>query len=527
MRGARLIAALSAVLVLSPLIGLTDALLHPPPDPFGMPQPDLATLLSRSGAATLLANSVALSVAVSLGAMLCGGWLAWAEQRMTYPGRRLLGVLSLLPLATPSYLIASTVSSAVGPGGLIGGPLSLPRVSGLGIAAVVLSVACAPYVQLLVGAALARSSASEEEAARSLGAGPWRVFTAVIFPRLRPALALSALISLLYAISDFGAVAVLDCPVLTWRLYGAVKGQQLVEATLLGGAVLAVTIPLFIAGRILHGTAQPRAVANPRPPARRRPGAGLLAVTYSLHSLIIGLGVALPVLTMGDWIRGGLARGDTLSIPWIPIRDTVGVSLVAALIVGLLALAPAWIAARDRRSIALPVEQATLLTSALPGVLLALGLVMTALLLSRSISEGRALYAALTGSGLLLFVGYTVRFLAEGFAALKTAILRLDPRQEESARALGASRLRWLTQIALPDLAPGIAATALLLFLAVLKELPVTLLLGGAVGLNTLAFRVWDRYSEALWLDAGVAGLVLLSVSLSVVLMTLRWRRHV
>ena len=492
-----------------------------------MPQPDLATLMQRSGAVQLLLNSVLLSVMVSLGALLSGGWLAWAEQRMAYPGRRLLGVLSLLPLATPSYLIASTVSSALGPGGLIGGPLSLPRLSGLGIAAVVLSVACAPYVQLLLGAALARSSASEEEAARSLGASPVQVLRAVIFPRIRPALALSALISLLYAISDFGAVAVLDCPVLTWRLYGAVQGQQLVEATLLGVAVLAVTVPLFALGRVLHGSGSAAAVANPRPPAPRRPGVVVLGLTYGLHALIIGLGVLLPVLTMLDWIHSGMARGDVLSIPWIPIRDTVLLSAAAAVIVGLLALAPAWIAARDRRRIAVPVEQATLLTSALPGVLLALGLVLTALLLSRASSDGRALYAALTGSGVLLMTGYTVRFLAEGFAALKTAILQLDPRQEESARALGASRLRWLGTIALPSIAPGVAASALLLFLAVLKELPVTLLLGGAVGLNTLAFRVWDRYTEALWLDAGVAGLVLLTVSLAVVGATLRWRRHV
>ncbi|MFT4976034.1 MAG: ABC-type Fe3+ transport system permease subunit [Myxococcota bacterium] len=106
-------------------------------------------------------------------------------------------------------------------------------------------------------------------------------------------------------------------------------------------------------------------------------------------------------------------------------------------------------------------------------------------------------------------------------------MLQLDPRQEESARVLGASRARWLAQIALPALAPGVAATGLLLFLAILKELPVTLLLGGAVGLRTLAFRVWDRYNEALWHDAGLAGLILFSMSLAVVVTTLRWRRHV
>ena len=152
---------------------------------------------------------------------------------------------------------------------------------------------------------------------------------AVIFPRIRPALALSALISLLYAISDFGAVAVLDCPVLTWRLYGAVKGQQLVEATLLGVSVLAVTVPLFALGRVLHGADSAGAVANPRPPAPRRPGPTVLGLTYALHALIIGLGVLLPVLTMLDWIRGGLGRGESLSVPWVPIRERSWVNPVA------------------------------------------------------------------------------------------------------------------------------------------------------------------------------------------------------
>ena len=80
MRIVRLIAALSALLVLSPLLGLADALINPPPDPFGMPQPDLATLMQRSGAVRLLLNSVLLSVLVAVGALLSGGWLAWAEQ---------------------------------------------------------------------------------------------------------------------------------------------------------------------------------------------------------------------------------------------------------------------------------------------------------------------------------------------------------------------------------------------------------------------------------------------------------------
>jgi ABC-type Fe3+ transport system permease subunit len=74
--------------------------------------------------------------------------------------------------------------------------------------------------------------------------------------------------------------------------------------------------------------------------------------------------------------------------------------------------------------------------------------------------------------------------------------------------------------------APGLAAGALLATLAILKELPVTLLLGGAMGVQTLAFRVWDRYREALWHDAGLSGLLLLGLALTLVALTLRWRRN-
>lgn len=511
----RLAAAAVALLVLTPLAGLLWGLVSPPPDPFGGEPPDLATLLARSRALELLATSALLGVMVSTGATVVGGWLAWAEHRLVYPGRPALAIASLLPLAMPSYIVAACVASGVG-----------PRAAGLPLATLVLVVVCAPLVQILVGTALARGSAAEEEAARLLGASPRRVFTAVVLPRMRPALALGAVISLLYAVSDFGAVAVLDCPVLTWRLYDAVRGQQLAEATLLGLALLGVTVPLFVVTRWVRGRGIAAGVANPRLPARLAPGPAALGLTYALHALVIGLGGLVPVVTLTGWVIEGARRGEPFAALWTPLADTALLSATGAVLICGLALAPAWVAGRERRAIAAPVEHATLLTSALPGVLLALGLVLAALGVARATGNGRALYAALTGSGVLLMAGYAVRFLAEGYAALGPAVLAMDRRQEESARVLGATAARWLARIGLPALAPGIGAAILLLALAILKELPVTLLLGGSTGRSTLAFRVWDRYGEALWHDAGAAGLLLVALSGAVVALTLRPRRR-
>jgi len=80
--------------------------------------------------------------------------------------------------------------------------------------------------------------------------------------------------------------------------------------------------------------------------------------------------------------------------------------------------------------------------------------------------------------------------------------------------------------VVLPAVSPGLAVAAMIGFNAIVKELPVTLLLGGATGIKTLSFRVWDRYSESLWHDAGVAGLLLVALALTSAVFTHRWRRN-
>lgn len=515
-----------ALLVLVPLVGLTTAIVNRPADPFTGASPSIFELVTSSGVAGLLFNSVALSVVVAVMAVLVGGWLAWVEHRVRFPGIRWMTIATLLPMAMPSYILAGTMRSAMGPGGWIGAPLGLSPPTGFVVAAVVLTVVTAPLVQLIVGASLSRTSAAEEEAARSLGATPLQAFFAVVLPRLRPALGFSGLIALLYAISDFGAVAVLDCPVLTWRLYDAVMGQELARAAILGMAVLGATLPLFLAARHLRGGALPVGVANRRPAPLTRLRKRILLPTFAAFALMVGLGVIIPVSTLCLWVWDGIQRDLPFISPW----ESLGHTVIAALGGTLLTLALAWLPAKvvaqrqregRRRSTAL-LEEATYLTSALPGVLLAMGLMEAALLLAGI--GGPRMYHMLLSSGVLLLAGYATRFLAEVFAPLKTGFLLLDPRQEESARVLGVGRWTLFHRVTVPTLAPSVAVAFLIGFNAIVKELPVTLLLGGATGLKTLSFRVWDRYEESLWHDAGVAGLLIVMVAMASVLLTLSWR---
>ena len=523
-----LLGAATAVVALAllPLAGLIWGVLNPPTHALA-PSASLLELWGQSGAAALLLRTLALAASVCALAVPLGAWLAWAEQRCEYPGRALLSVLDLLPLAVPSYLLAATLRDGLGPGGPIGSSLGLSRFTGFGAAWLALSVVTAPYVQILVGAALARSSASEQEVATLLGARRLRLFQTVTLPRVRPALGVGFVLTALYTISDFGAVAVLDCQVLTWRLYQAVNHQELARATMLASATLAATLPLLVIARLIQGRLHQRlSVPNPRPVPRTPLGWAIGAVTFAAHGLVIGLGVGLPLWVLCSWIAEGIGSGLEFASLAEPVTHTCLAAFAGATFTFGVAAFPARAATRGTRH-SWWIESSTYLTSALPGVMIGFGLLLAALGFSRGAAPGSGLYAAILGSGVLLLLGYATRFVAEGYGPLKTAFASLDVRQEESARLLTRSRWNRLHGVFLPALAPGAAAAYTLLWLAVLKELPVTLLLGNATGLRTLSFRIYDRYEEAFLHDAGYAGLVLLGLAVAGSLLTLRWRRHV
>ena len=72
---------------------------------------------------------------------------------------------------------------------------------------------------------------------------------------------------------------------------------------------------------------------------------------------------------------------------------------------------------------------------------------------------------------------------------------QLDPRQEEAARMLGASRLRAWRQVTLPALAPAVAAAALMVFLFTFTSFGVVQILGGPT-FSTLEVEIYRQTSQ-------------------------------
>ncbi|MDI3406036.1 iron ABC transporter permease [Streptomyces sp. B-S-A6] len=77
---------------------------------------------------------------------------------------------------------------------------------------------------------------------------------------------------------------------------------------------------------------------------------------------------------------------------------------------------------------------------------------------------------------------------------------QLDPRQEEAARMLGASRFAAWRQVTLPALGPAVAAAALMVFLFTFTSFGVVQILGGP-GFTTLEVEIYRQTAQLLALD--------------------------
>jgi iron(III) transport system permease protein len=467
-------------------------------------------VLLRPATAATLGRTVLLAAAVTALAALIAVPLAWLTVRTDLPGRQWWAVLTPLPLVIPSYVGAYLLASALGPRGLVQQALQapfgitrLPDIYGFPGATLTLALLTYPYVLLGVRAALLRLDPALEEASRSQGRGAWQTFWRVTVPQLQPALGAGCLLVALYALRDFGAVAVMRYDTFTRVIYVQYRSFDRAPAAVTSLVLVALTLLLVALEARLHGrgryfAAGPGAARPPRllPLGAWRWPAALFCAVVVVFSL------ALPAAVLGYWLVRGLAAGESLPELGAATWNSVLASALGAGAAVLCALPIALLAARrpTRRSRAL--ERLTYVLFALPGIVVALALVFF------GANFARPLYQTL----LMLVAAYVILFLPQAIGAVRASLLQIRPEHEEAARSLGRRPWQVLLTIILPLLRPGLFAGGSLVFLTAMKELPATLLLA-PLGYKTLATSVWNSVSEAYFARAAAPALLLIVVT--------------
>jgi molybdate transport system permease protein len=155
-----------------------------------------------------LSLAVALrSVAINL---LPAVIMAWLLTRRRFPGRTLLDAVVHLPLVLPPVVVGYVLLLLLGTRGPIGGWLD--RQFGVQLvfttlgAAVATAVMSFPLMVRAMRIALENVDRGLEEAARTLGAGPWRRFATITLPLMLPGVLAGAVTAFAAGLGEFGAV---------------------------------------------------------------------------------------------------------------------------------------------------------------------------------------------------------------------------------------------------------------------------------------------------------------------------------
>jgi iron(III) transport system permease protein len=131
------------------------------------------------------------------------------------------------------------------------------------------------------------------------------------------------------------------------------------------------------------------------------------------------------------------------------------------------------------------------------------------------------LAALVTGTVAGLLFAYLVRFSAVALQTVEVGYTRLPPSLDDSARMLGASPGRLLTQVHAPLLKRSLFAAMLLVFVDVMKELPATLVLR-PFNSDTLAVVAYNLARDERLAEAALPSIAIVAVGLLPVLLLVR-----
>jgi iron(III) transport system permease protein len=134
---------------------------------------------------------------------------------------------------------------------------------------------------------------------------------------------------------------------------------------------------------------------------------------------------------------------------------------------------------------------------------------------------GGEVHAILRGGLLTMLLAYLVRFLAVAHEPLDSGLARISLYQDDAARSLGFTGWRLLRTVHLPQLKPALLTALLMVFVDVMKEMPITLMTR-PFGWDTLAVRVFEMTSEGQWDRAALPAVAIVLAGLLPVWLLIR-----
>lgn len=496
----------------------------------------LGALFDSGRSREALANTAIYTAGSSALAMLLGVGLAFLSTRTDMPGGRLLGILAMLPILVPPFiLVVGWVALADPNAGLIniaasaitGARTRLVDINTMGGLVWMTGLFLTPYVYLLVAAGFRNSDPAMEEAARVSGAGRLRLLTSVILPLQRPALLAALLLVVIMSAGDFiipstvGLKArIYMLPSLIWQNTASFPGRP--------GLAAAQSMLLVVIGLIcIHFQRQALRRGGRYtllggkgvnsflfPLGRLRRPLAALAFLFALCSSVLPVLAVSAMAFMRFWAPYAM-KAENLTLRnfrymlfeypqvWPSARHSLLLGVLGATLCVLLAIVLAWYMIRMRGRFAGLVEYAMVIPLGVPGIALGVGI------LSLWILVPGGIYGTLW----ILLLAYVTAHIPVAIQFVGSALHRIHADLEDASRIAGRSLPDTIRLIDLPLMRPALIGSWLLIYVVILREISLVILLYNPSTI-VLSVGLMDVWGSGFYPELAVYALLLMVLGL-------------
>jgi iron(III) transport system permease protein len=539
------VAAVAAVLVLYPVFFLFQAALDVgdpqvrPPTAYGFDNFNGIFQYPQ-----ILLNTLTVSVAATVMALVFGFVMAWILTRTNVPGRHLfeqlmavpyyltplLGALAWSLLGSPESGFINQIWRALGGTGHL---IDINTAYGI---AWVMALFEGSVAFVMIAAVMKSMDPALEEASQIIGASRLRTMLRITLPLVIPGVLGAAIFVFAEMLGSFAAALVLGTPnryyVITTAIYQLVQQYppKIQIAAAMGVSLFAVMfLMLFLYRRIvmagsyvtITGKAFRPRVADIGPLRYALLGVcvlyllaavGLPLVTL-LYASLQKIAVAFP--TAENWTLDNFRVAMTMNAVRSALTNSLllgfGTATIGVVLMGLLA----WLIYRSRLPGSGLIEYVVMFPQAVPRLVFAFGLMWAWVVFPIPIY----------GTLWLLLLAYLTVFLPLGVRTIAGVMLQIDKSLEECAQMCGAPWAFRVRTVTIPLLMPGLVAAWLLLFIASIRELGASILLMGPHSKVITPSIVESWFGTSSELTAALALIQTLVVAIAMIVLVAVTRR--
>ena len=498
---------------------------------FAAPFSAIGKTLADEALLGMTANTIILGCAVVLASALIAVPLGVLRALYRIPFAPLWDVLLLTPFMIPPYIATLGWIMTLQPRGYlqqIAGFNLAPTLFSLAGMTIVMTFNTFPVVYFAVSRTVEAVGARYADVGRVFGASPARAFWRITLPLSAPGLAASLLLVFAAAIEEYGTPAALgrragfqvlvtgiDTRIGDWPI--DLPGAAVLSLTL----VIISLIAFLIQRRILSRRSYQTVSGKPQN-KDKRPLGSLTAPVLLAFGIVSFLATGVPMLSiLATALSKTISRGlviDNLGLDnfasvfgnsagaLAALGNSLALGIGTALVTGLIGVTAAYTVVKTRMRGRMLIDIMTVLPNALPGIVVAVGLIL--------VWNMPGLPFTPYNTGIILLLAYCCILLPQTARYSSAAFQQIGDNLEAAARVSGAGTLTVFRRILLPLVLPSLASAMLLVFALASRELVASIVLA-PVGVQTIATFIWRQFEQ------GSIGLGMAMAFVTIILTTL------